>query len=65
MFNLNFASDMQDGTEWRPETIVYCTGYKYAYPWLAPGILDIGENQHCTSEPVAKSVSEVPLEALL
>ena len=27
---------------------MYCTGYKYAYPWLAPGSLNIGEAQTST-----------------
>ena len=35
------AWSLQDGQQWQPETVVYCTGYKYSYPWLPDGILDI------------------------
>lgn len=35
----------QGGHEWRPEAIVYCTGYRYAYPWLPAGVVDIEEGR--------------------
>ncbi|KAK9808000.1 hypothetical protein WJX73_002005 [Symbiochloris irregularis] len=34
-------SIFEDGKEWQPDSIVYCTGYKYAYPFLPSNLLDI------------------------
>ena len=43
--DLKWHLNSQDGQQAHVDSIVYCTGYHYSYPWLPDGVLEIGRSR--------------------